>query len=160
MKLLPTSHGEEADTAIRRLQWLWLGMLFLPLAYLIACVLLGKWLFNDPEGPRGFLSLSPGGMKTLIALGVIAVALGEALLLYFRRRSDHLLDEAAEDIERFGALLQRRLLFLGAVCDTVSFLGLIGFLLTGDLRAMFALGAASYFLYIQAYPRDELAGKA
>jgi len=149
-----------ARETIRQLQFYWCGLLCLPLAYLGGCIAIQKWWFG-PAGRHGLLPLSqhPNESAVLAAVCGLTALLAEALLVFLRRRFGKWLEEAAQNMAEFLRLLRRRLLILGALCDLVSFFGVIYYVLDGDLRAMLAFGILAYVLYAQIFPQERLAEK-
>ncbi|MCX7015043.1 MAG: hypothetical protein NTW86_21230 [Candidatus Sumerlaeota bacterium] len=149
---------EAVQLALRQLQFYWYGMLCLPLVYLLVCVGVRNWWFL-PRNRVGLYPLAGEEEMTVIVVFGLLAGLGQALLLHLRGRFGAWLDEAAANAAEFVRLLRRRLLVLGAICDGVSFLGLLYFLMDGDLRGMLAFGVLSYILYAEIYPHDRLADK-
>jgi len=149
---------EEANDVVRRLQGYWMGMLVLPLLYLLACLAIGKYWF-DRKGIDGLSPLSRDGAIVFWTVLGIAALTGSCLILNLEERFSQWLDEAADDPLEFFRLLSRRLLILGAICDVVSFLGVIYFLVDANIMPMAATGAYGYMLYAQIYPHKKVLKK-
>lgn len=152
------SPRQQAEQAIRTLQRYWRGVLCLPVVYLLTCAAIQHYVF-EPRDSSGFFPLASDSEIVLLAFFCVLTGCGQILIWTLKARFEMFLDESAEQIEEFVRILKRRFLFLGTICDTISGLGLIYFLLMGDMRAMLGFGAASYVLYAQIYTHERLARK-
>jgi hypothetical protein len=149
---------EEAKQLARRLKRYWTGMLLLPLLYLMTCLGIDKHWF-EKRNMDGFFPLTrDGAIAFWVFLGIVAIA-GAFLVYYLQERFGQWLDDAADAPAEFFRLLLRRLLVLGAICDTVSFCGLMYFLFDADIRPMAVMGAFSYVLYARIYPHESILKK-
>jgi hypothetical protein len=146
------SHPKNAlETELSRLRTFWYFYILSPVVYLIIALIIDHYVF-DPKGSRGFVTLSDSMYRYLLlmlgALGVSAQILILRLKPWFARR----VREAFED----SFLLRRRLtthtLILAGICDVVAILGLLLFILRGDIRTVFVFGLLSLIYYAQVYP--------
>jgi len=149
---------QQAEHAIRTLQRYWRGVLCLPVVYILICAAIQRYVFT-PRERNGFLPLAPDSAIVLLAFFAVLTGCGQSLIWTLKSRFETWLDESAGEVEEFVRILRRRFFFLGTICDTISGLGLIYFLLMGDMRVMLGFGAASYVLYAQIYTHERLARK-
>ena len=158
MENMSANPREAALRAIRTLQRYWLAALCLPVAYVLVCAATQRYVFDSGDS-RGFFPQGEESALILLVFFAILAMLAQVLVLVLKQRFATWLDESAEEIGEFIRILRRRFLILGTICDTVSGLGLIYFLLNGDMRVMLGLGAASYVLYAQIYTLEQWADK-
>lgn len=147
----PLNNGPSSDLTLRILRKYWLYVICLPPLYLLICTIVQEIWFTTAAS-RGFYPLTPTTKTVTLTLFGTFVVGAQALLLWLKRRFGLRLEEAESDPFEYSRLLKRRFMTQAAVCDSVSGLGVIYFLLEGDLRAMFVFGALSLLLYLQAYP--------
>lgn len=138
--------------ALRRYQFFWYSMLSLPIVYLLICLGIRQWWFGPDQ--HGAIEPSPRTAKTILyGFGVLAL-MAQVAMLVLRQTYAVRLQGAQRDNRHLIQLLWKRLVFQGLFCDTVSLLGLVYYILTGDLLGMFIFGVVSYLLYAQIQPRD------
>jgi len=154
MEEKPAVTRDAVEEALRRYQMIWQFMLSLPILYLLLCLGVREGFFED--GEKGFLAPSERNVQTLLSIFAGLALLLQLLLLALKQWYATRIRGAQRNYEQLIRLLWKRLFYSGILCDTASFLGLLYFILLGDLRVMFAFGVASYLLYAQIQPNDRL----
>ena len=144
---------EEIQPELYRLKRFWIFCICLPIFYLIICIIIDNYVFLKHD-IQGFKPLSQKTSRVVLIVFALIIFSGQIMLLWvkmiFTQRLKRFLDNAAA----FGQQLRRQLLVLSAVCDVVAFLGLVLFLINGDLRTMFFSGIIALFYYAQIYPSE------
>jgi len=142
---------EAIDLHLQRLQRLWTFFLLLPLAYLGLCVLIDR-IYLQPRHPDGLWPSSVDSFQTWLTVCAIAVGITQIVLLVILRQFKRRLYNSRGSIDTFIKTLTWRQWISASCCDTVSFIGLVLFLLNADLRMMLIFGMASYLFYAQIHP--------
>lgn len=157
MEEKPILNRDEVNEAIRRFQMVWYFMLSLPIVYLLVCIGIREVFFED--GQRGFLAPTPRTERVLLTSFIVLTCCAQVALVFLKQFFNRRIGDNWSNYGHVVLLLWKRLFYTGMICDTVSFLGLLYYILLGDLRVMFVFGIVSYLLYGQIMPRDRLMRK-
>lgn len=143
---------------LRRLHARWRLVIFLPLGYLLAGVLIYDRVFRA----RGHGLLRLGEEGTTIGLffgGLFAVFLWR-LLETLKRRHLLALVEARGDVARFLAVARQQQMMQFAVCDVASMPGFLLFIVTGEIHLLLVFLALSMLFYLRCFPSGRRLGEA
>lgn len=139
-----------AHEELRRLRLLWMLGCVTPLIYLLIAHGVDLAWFRKSGG--GLMTLSDTGHGWLLhgfaTAGIVLAAVVLTLRALPARRAPVAQSDPAAGLRGF----RRRVLAMVALSDFTAGLGLILFLLTGDLRAVLAGGITAYLLYAVSYP--------
>jgi hypothetical protein len=139
------------ENELARLRTLWYFYLLSPVAYLIIALVIDYNVFK-PNNQRGFVALSAETYRlVLLALGALGLA-AEPLIVWLKAWYEKRILDALDDPSLFRKRLTLRTLVLAGICDVVAILGLLLFLLRGDIRTVFFFGILSLIYYAQVYP--------
>jgi hypothetical protein len=139
------------ENELARLRTLWYFYLLSPVAYLIIALVIDYNVFK-PNNQHGFIALSVQTYRlVLLALGAFGLAT-EPLILSLKAWYEKRISDALNDLPLFRKRLTMRTMVLAGICDIVAILGLLLFLLRGDIRTVFFFGILSLVYYAQAYP--------
>ena len=144
---------------VKRIRGLWRICLCLPMAYLFVCAAVNYYYFI-PRSQIGIYPLSQSTYELAFFSGLI-VALGiEAAIFMLRRDTKAYLVARAHSPRELIESYRWRFFIMAALCDTVSFIGVILFLLNGTLKAVFIFGLLALICYAQIHPSTRLARAA
>jgi hypothetical protein len=152
---------EEAFMAIMRsLHLRWRIAIALPLVYLGVGAAIAHTIFSPANGKPGFAPLDESLFTSLCLLGGFLI--GALWVLLVRALASQLesLGAARESPERFLAEARRHQLAQFALCDLAASIGIVLFLIQGDIAALLAFCLASEILYLRAFPSDLRLGEA
>ncbi len=144
---------EEIQPELYRLKQFWILCICLPVFYLIICIIIDNYVFLKHD-IQGFKPLSQKTYRVVLIVFTVIIFSGQVMLLWLKMIFTQRLKRFLDNATAFGQQLRRQLLVLAAVCDIVAFLGLVLFLINGDLRTMFFSGIIALFYYAQIYPSE------
>jgi F0F1-type ATP synthase membrane subunit c/vacuolar-type H+-ATPase subunit K len=144
---------EDIRPELQRLKRFWALCICLPLLYLIICIIINKYVFLKSDVP-GFVPLSQDTYRVILILFATIIISGQIAILLLKTIFARSLKGLVENATAFAELLRRQMLILAVICDTVAILGLVLFLLNGDLRTMFFSGIIALVYYAQIYPSE------
>lgn len=144
---------EEIQPELHRLKQFWIICICLPVFYLIICVIINDYVFLK-YGMQGFKPLTQKTYRIVLIVFAVIISSAQIVILWLKMIFAQKLRRLADTASAFGQQLRRNLLVLAAVCDIVAFLGLVLFLINGDLRTIFFSGIIALVYYAQIYPSD------
>ncbi len=144
---------EEIQPELHRLKRFWIFCICLPVFYLIICIIIDNYVFQK-NYTQGFKPLSQNTYQVVLVVFAVIIFSGQILILWLKMIFTQRLKRFLDNATAFGQHLRRQMLVLAAVCDIVAFLGLVLFLINGDLRTMFFSGIIALVYYAQIYPSD------
>jgi len=144
---------EEIQPELYRLKQFWIFCICLPVFYLIICIIIDNYVFLKHD-IQGFKPLSQKTYRVVLIVFAVIIFSGQVMLLWLKMIFTQRLKRFLDNATAFGQQLRRQLLVLAAVCDIVAFLGLVLFLINGDLRTMFFSGIIALLYYTQIYPSE------
>jgi hypothetical protein len=146
----PNRDDINVKAELARLRTLWLFYLLSPLIYLIVALVIDYYIYKPNN--RSFVVLSDSTYRLLLlASGALGLA-AEILILRFKPWFEKRILNALQDPALFRKRLTMRTFILAGICDLVALLGLLLFLVRGDIRAVFCFGLLALIYYAQVYP--------
>ena len=103
---------------------------------------------------QGFRPLSQKTYGVVLIIFAVIIFFGQIMILWLKMIFAQRLKRLHDNATAFAQLLRKQLLVLAVICDTVAIMGLILFLINGDLRTMFFSGLIALVYYAQIYPSD------
>lgn len=146
-------HGFLVRREIARERWLWRFFLCLPVLYLLLCVAINN-LYFLPNHISGFIVLKKSVLKIIFYFACAFATAAACAIIVIKGVFSAKIDSAKPDEKKIITLLRTRLIVLASLCDTTSAMGVILFLLGGDLRHMMIFGIFALVLYAQICPRE------
>lgn len=140
---------------ISRQRILWKIFLCLPIFYLLICTLIEKYYFI-PEGKQGFVALKNDTFRLLLYITAGFAVISEILIVFLRGYFLAGIRDIQNDPKTAVEKLRFMFFILACFCDTTSVLGLILFLLNGEMWTMLCFGIIGMLLYAQIYPRENM----
>ncbi len=144
---------EEIQPELHRLKRFWIFCICLPVFYLIICIIIDYYVFLK-NYTQGFMPLSQNTYQVVLVVFGVIIFSSQILILWLKMIFTQRLKRFLDNATAFGQHLRTQMLVLAAVCDIVAFLGLVLFLINGDLLTMFFSGIIALFYYAQIYPSE------
>ncbi len=145
---------------VRRLHNRWRLVITLPLLYL----LVGLWMWNAwilPDlGGNGLITMSDGAYIVLSGIGGAFVFVMWRLLERFRLLQFIALTESRKSVNLFLDRASRYQMLQYAVCDVVTLLGLLFFVMRGDVPIFLAFIFLGMVFYLRSIPSEKRLGRA
>ncbi len=140
---------------MKSIQRFWMLGLTSPVIYLIICAVINRSVFAR-RSQAGFWPLEPKTYQLLLAGLAVAAACAFPILLLLKAKWAM----SAPELEGVESTLLdsprgRRFLVLFMICDTVAVIGLILFLIQGQMSAMLLFGILGLVNYAAAWPGEK-----
>lgn len=142
---------ESVRPQLLTLKWLWAFSCSTPLIYLL--IAHGLRITGIAERVRKALGSVEASLPVLLVFAGAALA-GQIALLILRVRFDRQMKTAGPQPQQVFDIYRRRTYTFLVLSDSTAFLGLLLFLLTGEMWAMLALGSLGLMYYGQSYPSE------
>lgn len=124
-----------------------------PVIYLVICLVIDRVSFASRK-VRGYWPMSPDGYKLLFGIFVTLALVSLPLILVLKNRwAGTAGTENDEEETLFENQQTRRYVAIFMICDTVAVLGLILFLIQGNMTSMLLFGVLALLAYATAYPK-------
>jgi hypothetical protein len=139
----------------RSIRNLWNFCLFLPIVYLLICLGIKAAVFDTERLRHGFFGLSDMNYKTSLLAAGLLCGIIQIIILRIKVAVIRIPDEIGPEqaAEMFSKSLMRRWILLLALCDLASILGVLIFLASGEVFAMFLFGLIGLIFYLQCRPK-------
>jgi hypothetical protein len=136
------------NAAWRRVHTLWTFALGTPILYMLAAWLMDAWGWVDRHSAASHPWDNPAGR---LAVGGLAAGLALAAIVMRFYRSRRVRRAAADARDAIGRWTMH-FYIMASLADSLAFLGLVYYLISGRRWSILAGGAAAYLAYALAYP--------
>jgi len=140
---------------IKKQKILWKIFMCLPVLYLLICEVINKWYFI-PNGIWGFFHLKKDTFKILLLISIFLAFVSEVSIVALKRRYFQQIKEILNKTDLVISKMRTMFFILACFCDTTSGLGLILFLLNGEIWVMALFGIIGLILYAQIIPNERI----
>ena len=141
----------EPMATYRRIRLLWSWVLFTPILYLILAIVMQHygWVETFPQARHPWDRAA--AWVTVVAVTVLLLI----ALVWLRLRRPRVIHKLANDPAQALRRWTLNFYFMAALCELLTFTGLVYFILSGRMWAVLAGGAAAYIGYALAYPSHQ-----